>query len=81
MEKDAFYFSNEAQIADILRSVGAKGEHAGFLDRNEAKIRTRYAERRILDLYEAVFLDACESLPAGNGKRTLLDERGFSSAP
>ena len=57
LEGDAFYFSNEAQIADILRSIGPKSDHAGFLDRNEAKIRTLYAERRILDLYEGVFLD------------------------
>jgi hypothetical protein len=58
LEGDAFYFSNEAQIMAILRSVGPKSGHPGFLDRNEAKIRTLYAERRILDLYEAVFLGA-----------------------
>jgi glycosyltransferase involved in cell wall biosynthesis len=58
LDEDAFYFSDEAQIADILRSVQSKAEYAGFLDRNSAKIRAQYSEDRIVDLYESVFLQA-----------------------
>jgi hypothetical protein len=58
LERDAFYFSTPAQVADIIRNYSDKASHNTFIQNNLNKIRTQYSWARITDLYEHVLLDA-----------------------
>lgn len=54
--KDAFYFSDEQEVAEIIRQTGSKDSYADKLDNNTEKIRRQYNWQRITDQYEEVFL-------------------------
>lgn len=54
---DAFYFSNAADIATILKKVTDKAAYQGFLANNLEKIHHKYTWQVIVDAYEKVFRD------------------------
>lgn len=58
LERDAFYFSTPAHIADIIRNNSDKEAYKTLLQNNLNKIRTQYSWARITDMYEQVLLDA-----------------------
>jgi glycosyltransferase involved in cell wall biosynthesis len=55
---DAFYFSNEDEIADIIKTQTDKQARQTFIRHNIEKIRTQYNWARIVNMYEAVMLEA-----------------------
>ncbi len=59
--EDAFYFSDEAEIAALIRSAGPKAQQQTWLDANAQKIRTTYNWPAIVDAYECCMLDAVAS--------------------
>jgi hypothetical protein len=56
---DAFYFSDAAEISNIIRNAGPKSAQQQWLDANVVKIRTQYNWPAVVDAYERVMLDAC----------------------
>jgi len=57
---DAFYFADEHELANIIRSTTAKSEHAQLLDNNHKKIRDQYNWPRIVEEYEKVLVAAAK---------------------
>jgi glycosyltransferase involved in cell wall biosynthesis len=58
LEEDAHYFSDEQQLATLVRRVDDKRAYAAMLENNIKKIRTRYSWARIIDEYEQVLLQS-----------------------
>lgn len=56
--RDGFSFSNEDDVANIIKAVGRKGNYTEWLDSNERKIRDLYNWPRIVDEYEKLMLQA-----------------------
>lgn len=54
---DAFYFSTEDEIADIIKTQTDKQASQTFIMHNLEKIRTQYNWARIVNMYEAVMVD------------------------
>ncbi|MCX6266059.1 MAG: DUF1972 domain-containing protein [Bacteroidetes bacterium] len=52
---DAFYFSDEHQIADLIRSNPIKSDHSHFFSNNVNKIKAHYQWDRITDSYIEAF--------------------------
>jgi len=55
---DAFYFSDEAELASLIQDIHSKEDHVEHLANNIKKIRTQYNWARIVDQYESVFFEA-----------------------
>lgn len=55
---DAFYFSNDVQLASIIQNIQRKEHYTELLANNIKKIRTQYNWARIVDQYESVFFEA-----------------------
>lgn len=55
---DAFYFSNENELAGIIANFTSKPVYASMLHNNLEKIRQKYNWPQIVDDYEAVLLEA-----------------------
>ncbi|RYD58809.1 MAG: glycosyltransferase family 1 protein [Sphingobacteriales bacterium] len=58
LERDALYFSNNQELATIVKATNDKQTYASFLENNTKKIRTRYSWARIVDEYEQVLLQS-----------------------
>lgn len=58
LEGDAFYFSNEAQIIEILNGNLQKKDYDSFIERNRNRIRQFYSWEFITDLLEKSLKDA-----------------------
>lgn len=58
---DALYFNNEVELADIIKGIANKSDHAIFMDNNNKKIRDRYNWPRIVDEYEQVLITAAKA--------------------
>ena len=56
--EDAFYFSDAAELAGIIRSAGPKTAQAGWLDANIQKIRASFNWPSVVDAYEQLMLEA-----------------------
>lgn len=54
---DAFYFTDDNQLADVINRIGEKNAHSKLLQNNLEKIRTQYSWARIVDMYEQVLLN------------------------
>ena len=59
--KDAFYFSNDGDLANVINDLKGKDIHADMLSNNIQKIRDSYNWQHIVDEYEKVFLNAMGS--------------------
>lgn len=58
---DAFYFTNQEQLAAIIKNTHAKSDYRQLLQNNITKIRDRYNWPHIVEEYETVMLDAVTS--------------------
>lgn len=56
--EDAFYFSNDTDIASIIQSAQPKENYTVWLGNNIEKIMTQYNWPKIVDDYEALFVNA-----------------------
>ena len=56
--EDAFYFSTENELADMVRNFTSKPVYEQKLKNNIGKIRTQYNWQKIVDDYEAVLQEA-----------------------
>lgn len=54
--EDAFYFADEEEVKEIIRTTLSKEEHKAKLQHNTRKIRDQYSWPRIVDEYEKVLL-------------------------
>lgn len=59
--EDAFYFANDEDIVQIIRTVTSKAEHSKMLQNNIRKIRVQYNWEHITDEYEKVLVAAAKS--------------------
>jgi glycosyltransferase involved in cell wall biosynthesis len=55
---DAFYFSTEGELAELVRNFTSKPVYEEMLKNNIEKIRTTYNWQKIVDDYEAVLQEA-----------------------
>jgi glycosyltransferase involved in cell wall biosynthesis len=55
---DAFYFADEQQLANIIKTKEHKADYNSLLQNNINKIRAEYNWARIVDQYESVMLNA-----------------------
>lgn len=55
---DAFYFSDEQQLAVIIDKIRGKDQYTTFLENNRNKIDTQYNWPNIVALYEKAMLEA-----------------------
>lgn len=65
---DAFYFSNETELADIVKGFSSKPVYEAMLQNNLEKIRAQYNWPKIVDEYEAVLLEAVKRKKNIKGK-------------
>jgi glycosyltransferase involved in cell wall biosynthesis len=56
--EDAFYFSDAADIKDIILNAGPKKEQQSWLDANVQKIKDTFNWPAVIDAYEAMMLKA-----------------------
>ncbi len=56
--EDAFYFSDDAKIAELILGLHTKKDYAVMTAHNIEKIRSSYNWDTITDAYEKVFIDA-----------------------
>lgn len=54
--RDAFYFSDAAQLADVICSAGAKEDQQAWLDANEQKIRDTFNWPAVVNAYEQLMM-------------------------
>lgn len=57
---DAFYFADEEQLVNIIRTETAKNQHTQMLSNNLRKICDQYNWPRVVDEYEKVLLAAAK---------------------
>ncbi|HXS38061.1 MAG TPA: DUF1972 domain-containing protein [Flavipsychrobacter sp.] len=56
LSENAFYFSDDKQLAAIIKNNSPKQSYSAWLDNNIEKIQTKYNWENIVDEYEQVFL-------------------------
>ena len=58
LEDDAFYFSNDLQVAELLDAKPQKKAYETFIERNRNRIKEFYSWQHITDLLEKSLHDA-----------------------
>ncbi len=57
---DAYYFSDAAELADIIQNAGPKAEKQSWIDNNVEKIRRVFSWPAVADAYEQAMLTALQ---------------------